>query len=161
MNNNFYESSYLHYLAGVINEDQYHEILGFNLLSRPDTDKGILGLYDINFDNNLMHIDPVRSRDGLSPEQSRLAGRSRIKTTLELTDDQLDDFVDSFGDDIAKHKLKVYKKHSVKFDHTIRDAKLKLIGNELHIDALNIHSGCFDFACFIELSPDQVSQIRR
>jgi hypothetical protein len=48
MNNNFYESSYLHYLAGVINEDQYHEILGFNLLSRPDTDKGILGLYDIN-----------------------------------------------------------------------------------------------------------------
>ena len=51
MNNNFYESSYLHYLAGVINEDQYHEILGFNLLSRPDTDKGTLGLYDINFDN--------------------------------------------------------------------------------------------------------------
>jgi hypothetical protein len=80
---------------------------------------------------------------------------------LELTDDQLDDFVDSFGDDIAKHKLKVYKKHSVKFDHTIRDAKLKLIGDKLHIDALNIHSDCFDFVCFIELSPDQVSQIRR
>ena len=157
MNKNLAE---LQYLAGVINENQYHELFGLDFLSPTAFKKDkILGIYNIKFDNNLMHIYPVKSAEGLSPELHSLSGRSHLDTILNLSDDQLQDFVDSFGDDFAKDKLDMHKELKIKFNYTIGDAKLKLDGDELQIDDGTSH--CYDYKCHLKLTPEQVRQISK
>lgn len=151
----------IQYLAGVINESQYHELFGFNIFSsKKDKDKDkVLGLFDIEIDNNSMHIHPVKNKEGLSPKDYYLALDTHIDTHLALTDDQLKDFVNAFGDDLAKDKLQNHQDLGIRFQHKLRDVKLKLTGNELHMD--DGHDYCYEFSCHLRLLPDQVTQLKK
>jgi hypothetical protein len=154
------EKAKLHYLAGIINESQYHEIFGFDLLStKKEAKNKILGFYNIDIEDNSMHIYPVKSIEGLSPTQAYLARNSSIDTHLALSDEQMQEFVDAMGDDLFKDKYENFKDRGIHFKHRIGDTTLKLSNNVLQFD--DGFDRCYDFNCQLTLKPDQLNQLKK
>ena len=143
----------IQYLAGVINENQYHEIFGFG--KSATTKKHVIDFGPCNLDivNNDLHI---------KSDHDDLMGviyYSTIDKTIQLSDEQLDSLIHQFKDDIALKELEDHKNLGRTFHQKYIQVYLKVEDGELKFD--DKFSTCFNYKCKIKLEPNQLDQLKR